>query len=60
PSHLIAETSAGSAIWISLVNIVAPVGFAMAVATTGRYDFAFISSGVCSLLVLVFLPRDRR
>jgi len=60
PPHLIAETSAGSAILISVMNIVAPSAFAMSVAVSGRYDFAFLASGVCSLLVLVFLPRDRR
>lgn len=59
PPHLIAETSAGSAILISLVNIVVPAAFAMSVAASGRYDFAFVCAGACSLLVLVFLPRDR-
>lgn len=59
PPQWIAETSAGSGIWISLVNIVAPAAFAMSVAASGRYDIAFFCAGACSLLVLVFLPRER-
>ncbi|MFC3340135.1 MFS transporter [Paracandidimonas soli] len=60
PPNLIAETSAGAAILVSVVNIVAPTVFAILVATTGRYDIAFLCVGVCALLVLVILPRDRR
>lgn len=59
PSHLIAETAAGTSILISLVNIVAPTLFAVFVAASGRYDYAFICAGACPLLVLVFLPRER-
>lgn len=59
PSHMIAETSAGSAILISLVNIVAPAAFAASVAVSGRYDVAFLVAGACSLVVLVVMPRDQ-
>lgn len=59
PPHLVAETSSGSGILINLVNIVVPVAFAMSVAALGRYDVAFVCAGVCTLFVLVFLPRDQ-
>lgn len=60
PPQLISETSAGSSILVNLMNMVAPTLFAVFVAATGRYDYAFICAGTCSLLVLVFLPRERR
>lgn len=60
PPDLIAETASGSTILVTLVNIVAPAVFATVVVATGRYDLAFLTSGACSLLVLVFLPRDSR
>lgn len=60
PPDRIAETSAGSAVLVSVTNIVAPAAFALFVAATGHYHLAFLGSGVCSLLVLVFLPRERR
>lgn len=60
PSHLISETAAGSSILVNLMNMVAPTAIAAFVAISGRYDYAFICAGACSLLVLVFLPRDRR
>ncbi|WP_343736681.1 MFS transporter [Achromobacter sp.] len=60
PAHQIAETAAGASILVSLVNIVAPAAFAATVAFSGRYDIAFLCAGACSLLVLVFLPRDGR
>jgi predicted MFS family arabinose efflux permease len=59
PPDQIAETAAGSAILISLVNIVAPSAFAMSVAASGRYDIPFLCAGACSLLVLVCLPREK-
>jgi len=59
PPDQIAETAAGSAILISLVNIVAPSAFAMSVAASGRYDIPFLCAGTCSLLVLVCLPREK-
>ena len=59
PPNMIAETAAGSAILISLVNIVAPSAFAMSVAASGRYDIPFLCAGACSLLVLVCLPREK-
>ncbi len=58
PPRLIAETAAGSGILVSAVNIVTPTAFAVFVTATGRYDIAFIVAGVCSLLVLAFVPRD--
>ena len=58
PPRLITETASGAGILVSLVNIVAPIVFALFVAGTGRYDYAFIVVGVCSLLVLVCLPRE--
>ena len=60
PAHQISETAAGASILVSLVNIVAPAAFAATVAISGRYDIAFFCAGACSLLVLFFLPRDRR
>lgn len=60
PPHQIAETAAGASILVSLVNIVAPAAFAATVAISGRYDIAFLCAGACSLLVLFFLPRDKR
>ncbi len=60
PADQIAETSAGSAIIVSVMNIVAPAAIALFVAATGRYDLAFVGAGVCTLLVLVFLPREER
>src|SRR5690606_31871050 len=59
PPNMIAETAAGSAILISLVNIVAPSALAMSVAASGRYDIPFLCAGACSLLVLVCLPREK-
>ena len=60
PPGMISETAAGSSILINLTNMLAPTAFAAYVAASGRYDYAFICAGGCSLLVLVFLPRDRR
>lgn len=59
PPHLVAETASGSAVLINLINIIVPVTFAMSVTLLERYDVAFICAGACSLLVLVYLPRDR-
>lgn len=60
PADLIPETAAGSSILISVVNMVVPTSFAAFVAFSGRYDYAFGAAGVCTLLVLVFLPRDKQ
>lgn len=60
PPHMISETSAGSSILVNLTNMLAPTLFALFVASTGRYDYAFICAGACSLLVLVCLPREQR
>ncbi|MBO1114760.1 MFS transporter [Bordetella petrii] len=60
PAHLISETAAGSSILVNLTNMVAPTLFAAFVAIGGHYDYAFICTGACSLLVLVCLPRDPR
>lgn len=60
PPQMISETSAGSSILVNLMNMVAPTLFAAFVAVSGRYDYAFIFAGACSLLVLVCLPRERR
>ncbi|MNY70865.1 hypothetical protein D3C86_2090870 [compost metagenome] len=60
PPHLISETSAGSSILVNLVNMLVPTAFAAFVAFSGRYDYAFSCAGICTLLVLVFLPRDRQ
>ncbi|CAP40577.1 probable MFS transporter [Bordetella petrii] len=58
PAHLISETAAGSSILVNLTNMVAPTLFAAYVAIGGHYDYAFIFTGACSLLVLACLPRD--
>ncbi|WP_144631049.1 MFS transporter [Bordetella genomosp. 13] len=59
PSHLISETAAGSSMLVNLTNMIAPTAFAAFVAFTGRYDYAFLCAGACSLLVLACLPRDK-
>ncbi|MCD0504896.1 MFS transporter [Bordetella petrii] len=58
PPHMISETAAGSSILVNLTNMLAPTAFAAFVAISGRYDYAFICAGACSLLVLVCLPRS--
>ncbi|GAA4330463.1 MFS transporter [Pigmentiphaga soli] len=60
PPGLISETAAGSSVLINLINMLAPAVFAAFVAVSSRYDYAFALTGACSLLVLVFLPRERR
>ncbi len=60
PPNLISETSAGSSILVNLVNMLVPAAFAAFVAFSGRYDYAFGCAGICTLLVLVFLPRDKQ
>ncbi|HYG41463.1 MAG TPA: MFS transporter [Bordetella sp.] len=60
PPRLISETAAGSSILINLTNMLAPTAFAAFVALSGSYEYAFICAGACSLLVLVFLPREPR
>jgi predicted MFS family arabinose efflux permease len=60
PPDLISETSAGSSILVNVVNMLVPTVFAAFVAFSGRYDYAFGFAGVCTLLVLVFLPRDKQ
>lgn len=60
PDKKIAETASGAGILVSLVNMVAPAAFALFVASTGRYDYAFMCAGLCSILVLTCLPKNRR
>lgn len=60
PPELISETSAGSSILVNLINMLAPAAFAAFVAIGDRYDYAFGFAGASTLLVLVFLPRDRQ
>src|SRR5690606_34460815 len=60
PPNQIPETAAGSSILINLVNMLVPAAFAAFVALSGRYDYAFGLVGLCTLLVLVVLPRDRQ
>jgi predicted MFS family arabinose efflux permease len=60
PSDLISETSAGSSVLVNLVNMLVPTAFAAFVAVSGRYDYAFGCAGLCTLLVLAFLPRDKQ
>jgi hypothetical protein len=59
PPRLISETAAGSSILVNLTNILSPTVFAAFIAAGGRYDHAFYCLAACTLLVLVFLPRDR-
>ena len=58
PKRLITETAAGASLMVSLVNVVAPVLVALAVASMGRYDIAFYAAGACALLVPFVLPKD--
>ncbi len=60
PPDQISETAAGSSILVNVVNMLVPTAFAAFVAFSGRYDFAFGFAGACTLLVLVFLPRDKQ
>jgi MFS family permease len=55
PPELIGETAAGAVILIFLANMLTPVAFAAFVAVTGRYDLAFIVSGVFSLVCVPLL-----
>ena len=59
PPDLISETSAGSSILVNVVNMLVPTAFAAFVAFSGRYDYAFGFAGASTLLVLIFLPRER-
>lgn len=58
PPELIAETASGSSVLINITNMVVPTAFAVFVSMSGRYDYAFIAAGACSLLVFAFLPRN--
>jgi hypothetical protein len=58
PPELISETASGSSVLINISNMVIPTAFAVFVSMSGRYDYAFMAAGVCSLLVLPFLPRN--
>ncbi len=60
PSHQVSETAAGASILVNLVNMVAPTCFAFYVALSGRYDHAFMGAGLCTLLVLAVIPKDKR
>jgi MFS family permease len=60
PAEMISETAAGSSILVNLVNMTAPALFALFVASTGRYDYAFMSVGICSIFVLACLPRNQK
>ena len=55
PPELIGETAAGSVILIFMANMLTPVAFAAFVAFTGRYDLAFLASGIFSLACLPLL-----
>ena len=57
PPELISETAAGSSILVNITNMAAPALFAVSVAASGRYDYAFACAGICSLLVIIVLPR---
>jgi predicted MFS family arabinose efflux permease len=59
PPELISETAAGSSILVNITNMAAPALFASFVAASGRYDYAFACAGVCSLLVVGVLPRQK-
>ena len=53
--ELIGESAAGSVILIFMANMLTPVAFAAFVAVTGRYDVAFLVSGIFSLACLPLL-----
>jgi len=57
PRTLIAEAVAGSVIVVFASNMLAPILFAVFVATTRRFDLAFLIAGACSLLSLPMLWR---
>lgn len=55
PRGLIAETAAGNSIVVFASNLLAPTLFAMFVATTRRFDLAFLVAGACTVLSLPLL-----
>jgi MFS family permease len=60
PPELIGETAAGSVILVFLSNMLAPIAFAAFVAATGRFDYAFMIAGACSLVCVPLLRRAER
>jgi MFS family permease len=57
PRELVTEAVAGSVIVVFASNMLAPILFAVFVATTKRFDLAFLIVGACSLLCLPMLWR---
>jgi MFS family permease len=55
PHGMVAETAAGSVILVYASNMFGPVSFAAFVALSGRFDYAFMISGVLTLLCLPLL-----
>lgn len=55
PPGLIGEAASGSVILVFIGTMTAPAAFAAFVAMTGRFDYAFIAAGLCSLACLPLL-----
>jgi MFS family permease len=55
PPGLVGETAAGSVILVYASNMLGPMCFAAFVALTGRYDLAFMISGVLTLICVPLL-----
>jgi MFS family permease len=55
PPGLVAETAAGAVVLVYAANMFGPLGVAAFVMLTGRFDYAFIICGMCSLLCLPLL-----
>lgn len=49
PHDLVGESVAGNTILVYFSNMLAPTAFAAFVAATGRFDVAFMITGLCSL-----------
>jgi MFS family permease len=60
PRQLIGETAAGNVILVYLANMIAPILFAAFVAVTGRYDLAFVVTGLSALVCVPLLWRVDR
>jgi len=59
PRHLIAETTAGATILIFVGYVVSPAAFAVLAATTGRFDYGYLSTAFVSFIGFAALLRYR-
>jgi MFS family permease len=55
PVGLVAQTAAGSVVLVYSANVFGPIGCAVIVALTGRFELAFMIAGAATLLCLLLL-----